>query len=106
MPQSCLIEDFRHALIRRFIPDDLNSEDDYLQKNKDDLEQNLELPTSDFVMKSIPDESKQPPEYFTELNNRKHKFNLDKIFNLEGLKYQDLPDDFELKPDDDWASLT
>ena len=66
-----------------------------------DLEQNLELPTSDFVMKSIPDESKQPPEYFTELNNRKHKFNLDKIFNLEGLKYQDLPDDFELKPDDD-----
>ena len=100
VPMSCLIEDFRNALIKRFIPDDLNSEDDYM-KNREDLEHTLELPTSDWVMSSIPDESKMPQEYFTQLDIRKSKFNLQKIFNLEGLKYQDLPGEFALRPEDD-----
>jgi len=72
---SCLIDDFRKAFIERFkaSDDDKNSVDG----DGKDGEKSYDLPPSDFVMKSIIDETNQPPEYIEKMKINKKNYQID-----------------------------
>lgn len=88
VPYSCLIEDFIQAFVKRF-GDDWKIEDEYLFKQKEDKEQSFDLPPSDWVLKSVLDETDKNQEYFDQLEERKSKIGVHEIWDIAKILNQD-----------------